>query len=295
VGEGAGGEGILSDQFPQGIRYIPSSQILQLSLSETLPQPTDKSLFAIQNPTRDLTFAQIEVEAIQSAFNPATVLPGEAAHKTAFTQATPQFKTLQFAHFSCHGFFNFSNPRHSGLILANAQLPATPTPEKGLAVIRSRRGNFSVTECLTVPEIFNLRLPQCRLVTLSACETGITDIATTSDEYISILAGFFFAGARNVLGTLWAVNDLSTAIFMIRFYETLSTQPQPPVALALKHTQEWMRSVTCVDLVNWISTSTLMPAAHKHSIQEEVSEGFKPDYPPYQSPYHWAAFYAVGQ
>ncbi|MDJ1179690.1 CHAT domain-containing protein [Roseofilum sp. BLCC_M91] len=295
VGEGAGGEGILSDQFPQGIRYIPSSQILQLSLSETLPQPTDKSLFAIQNPTRDLTFAQIEVEAIQSAFNPATVLPGKAAHKTAFTQATPQFKTLQFAHFSCHGFFNFSNPRHSGLILANAQLPATPTPEKGLAVIRSRRGNFNVAECLTVPEIFNLRLPQCRLVTLSACETGITDIATTSDEYISILAGFFFAGARNVLGTLWAVNDLSTAIFMIRFYETLLTQPQPPVALSLKHTQEWMRSLTCADLVNWISTCSLMPEAHKPSIQQRFSLGFKPHYQPYQSPYHWAAFYAVGQ
>ncbi|OJJ25934.1 hypothetical protein BI308_09390, partial [Roseofilum reptotaenium AO1-A] len=290
-----GGDGeYLGDRFSQGIRYIPSSQILQLSLSEPTPQPSNKSLFAIQNPTRDLTFANIEVEAIQTAFNPATVLPGEAAHKTAFTEATPQFKTLQFAHFSCHGYFNFSNPRSSGLILANAQLPETPTPEADVTVIPSRRGNFNAAECLTVPEIFNLRLPQCRLVTLSACETGITDTAT-SDEYISILAGFFFAGARNVLGTLWAVNDLSTAIFMIRFYETLFVEPQPPVALALKHTQDWMRSGTSDDLVNWISTCPLISQAHKPSIQQRVSLGFKPDYRLYQSPYHWAAFYAVGQ
>ncbi|MGC9505237.1 CHAT domain-containing protein [Baaleninema sp.] len=43
------------------------------------------------------------------------------------------------------------------------------------------------------------------------------------------------------MGTLWAVNDTSTAIFRIRFYETLLGESQPPVALALKQTQAWMR------------------------------------------------------
>ncbi len=242
----------LSDKFAQGIRYAPSSQILQISLSEAtdmdLKPPlgrgvggiditdstTDngRSLFAIQNPTGDLEYTDIEVEVIQTAFNLSTVLKKEAANKTQFNQAVTRLKETGFVHFSCHGYFNFANPRMSGLILADAKLPETAPNDPEKPRIRSRRGEFDPEKCLTLPEIFNLRLKQCRLVALSACETGIADISTTnSDEYISTLAGFFFAGTRNVLGTLWAVNDVSTAVFMIRFYETLLGEKQPPVAL----------------------------------------------------------------
>ncbi|MFB2836257.1 CHAT domain-containing protein [Floridanema evergladense] len=354
----------LSDRFPQGIRYAPSSQILQLSLSENTTSPEQRgrasifrsqvqpgnedlggstspgarsegnttppyeggagggspsqgepplssssfsppyeggagggSLFAIQNPTADLAYTDIEVEAIQTAFNPATVLPGKAANKTAFNQAITQLKETTFAHFSCHGYFNFTNPRISGLILADAKLPETAATEKGIPVIRSRRGDFNPEECLTLPEIFNLRLRNCRLVALSACETGITDISTTSDEYISILAGFFFAGSRNVLGTLWAVNDVSTAIFMIRFYETLLGKSQPPAALALKKTQEWMRSTTVAELLDWIKGCQLINQERRKAMCYDLTLGWrkKLDVKRYESPYYWAAFCAVGQ
>lgn len=163
--------------------------------------------------------------------------------------------------------------------------------------IRSRRGEFNPDECLTLPEIFNLRLPQCRLVALSACETGITDISTNTDEYISILAGFFFAGARNVLGTLWAVNDVSTAVFMIRFYETLLGEKQPPVALALKQTQEWMRSSTVADLLDWVNGCALINQQQRQEMIDVLKLGHrnKLNIKRYASPYYWAGFCAVGQ
>jgi CHAT domain-containing protein len=47
----------------------------------------------------------------------------------------------------------------------------------------------------------------------------ITDFTSTSDEYIGLPSGFILAGAANVVSTLWAVNDLSTALFMIHFYQ----------------------------------------------------------------------------
>ncbi|MGE5658158.1 MAG: CHAT domain-containing protein, partial [Actinomycetota bacterium] len=296
-----GGEAIkyLSDRFPQGIRYAPSSQILQISLSEDtfISDNEERSLFAIQNPTADLTYTDIEVEAIQTAFNPATVLPGKAANKTGFNQAITELKETSFAHFSCHGYFNFTNPRISGLILADAKLPETAATEKGIPVIRSRRGAFNADECLTLPEIFNLRLRNCRLVALSACETGMTDITTSSDEYISILAGFFFAGARNVLGTLWAVDDVSTAIFMIRFYETLLGETQISVALALKQTQEWMRSRTVAELLEWIQGCRLIKEECRKAMCDDLTLGWrrKLHVKRYESPYYWAAFCAVGQ
>jgi CHAT domain-containing protein len=278
----------LSDKFPQGIRYAPSSQILQLSLSQDNPSlrkgGEEKSLFAIQNPTADLNYTNIEVEAIQTLFHPVTVLKGDAASKTGFNQAAIQLKDAAFAHFSCHGSFDFENPQISRLLLADAKLPGIDLSEE-----------VNSLGCLTLPEIFNLRFRQCRLVTLSACETGITDIRTNSDEYISILAGFFFAGSRNVLGTLWAVNDLSTAIFMIRFYETLLGENQPPVALAVKQTQEWMRQVTVAKLLDWIAGCPLIGEERRQEMGDDLTEWYSLTEIPFQSPYYWSAFCAVGQ
>ncbi|MGB7442658.1 MAG: hypothetical protein WA919_16465 [Coleofasciculaceae cyanobacterium] len=54
---------VLLDKFLDGVRYAPSCQLLQLSqkrCTEPLQTAPSKHLFAIQNPTEDLTFANIE-------------------------------------------------------------------------------------------------------------------------------------------------------------------------------------------------------------------------------------------
>ncbi|OJJ25849.1 hypothetical protein BI308_08920 [Roseofilum reptotaenium AO1-A] len=302
------GDCILSDHFPEGIRYAPSSQILQLSLQDNAPVANSRDnenhevFFALQNPTADLEYTDLEVEAIQTVFTAPTILKQDKATKTEFDNRQPQLATTNIAHFACHGYFNFNNPRSSGLILAGSQLSDTEDPEtakEGSAdlspAIRSRRGTFDADKCLILPEIFNLRLPQCRLVVLSACETAITDISTTTDEYISILAAFFFAGSRHVLGTLWAVNDISTAVFMVRFYETLFAKPSPPVTLALKQTQDWMREVTVARLQDWARGCSLLSETGKARIVGRFAWGYTADYEPYTHPYHWAAFCVTGQ
>jgi CHAT domain-containing protein/tetratricopeptide (TPR) repeat protein len=284
--------GILADRFPQGIRYAPSSQILQLSVSQDAPV-SGEALFAVQNPTADLEYTDLEVEAIQQSFSaPPTILQGEQATKTEFNERLSQLTTTDFAHFACHGYFNFVHPQSSGLILAGSQMGETG--DRRTPAIRSRRGTFEPDKCLILPEIFNLRLPHCRLVVLSACETAISDITATSDEYISILAGFFFAGSRHVLGTLWAVNDVSTALFMIYFYERLFTEPRPSVTLALKQTQEWMRQVTVGELLTWLNKCRLMSEPGKKRVMARFARGYKPEYTPYDEPYYWAGFCVVG-
>lgn len=70
------------------------------------------------------------------------------------------------------------------------------------------------------------------LLVLSACET-----ATGDTRAILGLAGVAIrAGTASVLGTLWAVNDLSTAEFMNNFYQKLQ-QPNMTKAEALRQTQ----------------------------------------------------------
>lgn len=132
-------------------------------------------------------------------------------------------------------------------------------------------------------------------MTLSACETGLTDIRDNTDEYIGLPSGFFYAGATSVISTLWAVNDVSTAILMIKFYEIFLSETRPPVAIALRESQLWLRSLTVKGLLEWVEASQLLSREHKQKIQDKYRRGYKPDYQPYESPVHWAAFCAVGQ
>jgi CHAT domain-containing protein len=58
-----------------------------------------------------------------------------------------------------------------------------------------------------------------RLVVLSACQTAITDYQRLPDEAIGLPGGLLQAGVPGVVGTLWAVNDLSMTLVMAKFYE----------------------------------------------------------------------------
>jgi len=346
--------GCLLELFPGGVRYTPSCQLLQLSqrVNLTAEDTSPSKFFAIQNPTEDLDFTDIEVEAIAKSFNPAEVLSRQNASKTGLQQQIASLQNADIAHFSCHGFFDFLNPEKSALILAGAKItplnpplvrgetredfplvsevtPLNPplvrgetredfplvseetegnqtpplskgglggVPSEEKRYIRSRRGEtFDIAECLTLTEIFDLQLSKCRLVALSACETALTDATDTTDEYIGLTSGFFYAGATSVLSTLWAVNDVSTAILMIKFYELFRSESRPAVSVALRESQLWLRDLSVGDLLKWVAASELLSSEHKEKIKNRYSRGYKQDYQPYQSPMYWAPFCAVGQ
>jgi len=188
--------------------------------------------------------------------------------------------------------------------LVNSETGEVPPLTKGglggvsshKSYIRSRRGEtFDIAECLTLEEIFDLRLSKCSLVTLSACETGLTDIRDNTDEYIGLPSGFFYAGATSVISTLWAVRDVSTAILMIKFYEIFLSETRPPVAIALRESQLWLKEATVQHLVDWVAGCKLISDERKEEMQNSIEFGQKPENKRYQSPHFWAAFCAIGQ
>ena len=61
-------------------------------------------------------------------------------------------------------------------------------------------------------EIGDLRHP--RLVVLSACETGLSEIVRNPDEFIGLPGTFLALGASGVIGTLWPVSDEATSLLM---------------------------------------------------------------------------------
>src|SRR5204862_6812405 len=114
-----------------------------------------------------------------------------------------------------HGSYDCNDPPASGLELADDRLT--------LADLQQGAVDLSAA----------------RLVTLSACETGISDVLRGSaEEYVGIPAGFLLAGVPCVVSSLWAVPDLSTALLMERFYRNhLKNDLEFPAAL--REAQVW--------------------------------------------------------
>jgi CHAT domain-containing protein len=210
-------------------------------------------------------------------------------------------------HFSCHGYFNFTEPLRSALLLADStvhSLPADADPSQYLPI--SDGGAIDLHQCLTLLDLFQLDLRQARLVALSACETGLSDIKSASDEFVGLSTGFLFAGCNSVIGTLWTVPDISTGLLMAHFYRLLkapTVQGGGGVSLALKQAQHWLRTLTLEQLPEQLDAlrSSLPPAladnmAHNfaHDLQR-LNRNHAPSDCPFSSPFYWAAFTAVGQ
>ena len=113
----------------------------------------------------------------------------------------------EIIHIATHGFFNEIRPRYSFLLFA---------PDE------SDDGQLNVNE------ILNLNLNAC-IVTLSACETGLSEISK-GDELTGLSRAFLGAGANTVSVSLWSVADRPTAELMISFYNYLRTDP-PYIAM----------------------------------------------------------------
>ncbi|WP_287359250.1 CHAT domain-containing protein [Moorena sp. SIO3B2] len=288
--QGEGNAKILMDRFPAGVSYAPSCQLLQLTQTRQRPEEFTH-LFAVQNSADNLHYTPIEVDVIKSYFNPppdTEILVENAATKAAINSKA--FNSYHCLHFSCHGYFNYQEPRKSALILANAHKSTSAEPNSERYLRISDEEIFDLEKCLTIDQVFDLQLEQCRLVTLSACETGLIDYTNISDEYIGLPSGFLVAGSPAVVSSLWKVKDLSTALLMIKFYQNL--REQIPLAVALNQAQLWLRDSTKEELEEWASH---LPLSLNNQAQlDDTFYKLGSMEKPFKNPYHWAAFVAIG-
>ncbi len=118
-------------------------------------------------------------------------------------------------HFSTHGLAGWGDDESARLLLADGDL--------------------------TLPEVYDLKLDRSRLAVLSACETAVPGLKNL-DEMIALPSGWMQVGVPGVVGTLWAVNDLSTAMLITRFYD-LWRQEGLPLPQALRQAQRWLRDL----------------------------------------------------
>ena len=76
------------------------------------------------------------------------------------------------------------------------------------------------TGLLEAREIFRLDLGAVKLVTLSACESGLGKVSR-GEEIVGFTRSFLSAGADSVIASLWPVADESTELLMTKLYQEL--------------------------------------------------------------------------
>jgi len=195
------GDQYLIDRY--SVRMTPSGDALAYLKSDLPPKPG--RLLALGNPDLgdarfNLPNAQQEALAVAQLFPASRALVRSEASKTAVKELGSGFAIL---HFASHAMFDPDAPLNSGLYLA-----------KG----READGR------LTVSDLYTMRL-DVQLVTLSACQTGLGKILS-GDDIIGLTRGFLFAGARNIVASLWSVDDAATAELMVDFYQNLGSHTQ---------------------------------------------------------------------
>jgi len=88
---------------------------------------------------------------------------------------------------------------------------------------------------VTGESLIDLDLSGLELAVLSACETGLGDVAGGEGTF-GLQRAFHLAGTRNVVASLWKVPDRPTAALMALFYRNLWEMNLPPVE-ALRQAQ----------------------------------------------------------
>ncbi|MGB6013211.1 MAG: CHAT domain-containing protein, partial [Nodosilinea sp.] len=201
-----------------------------------------------------------EVAAIRPLLGEDAVVLTEAR---ATENALKQVQGPNILHLATHGFFleNMQVPLPNMGIGELPQLSIrieNPLLRSGLALAGfNQRESDGEDGVLTALEVAGLNLRGTRLVVLSACETGLGDIADGEGVY-GLRRAFVMAGAESQLMSLWQVSDRGTADLMQQYYERLSQG---------EGRSEALRQVQLTALEN---------SAYRH-------------------PYHWAAFFFSGQ
>ena len=148
------------------------------------------------------------------------LLTGAEATKAALFAATGP----SLLHIATHGFFLPPEERKARpargaqrqAIVGNDTLLRS-----GLAFAgANRKGEARASGILTALEATGLDLEGTRLVTLSACETGLGEIQS-GDGVHGLRRALVIAGSETQVMSLWKVDDLSTRNLMVNYYRRL--------------------------------------------------------------------------
>ena len=137
---------------------------------------------------------------------------------------------------------------------------------------------------LTALEVSALDLSKVDTVVLSACETGLGQVAG-GEGLLGLQRSFQIAGAKTVVASLWKVPDTATSELMRRFYGNLWDKKMGKLA-ALREAQIWMMREGVKKPELWRGINLAAPQKLPSNNPTDADRGLPP--------YYWAAFVLSG-
>jgi CHAT domain-containing protein/Tfp pilus assembly protein PilF len=171
-----------------------------------------------------LSGTEQEAQSIRSLFPEATVMTGMQATETWLKQTVAP----RLLHIATHGFFLTDTPASSSdeegetTRAINAKVKVeNPMLRSGLALAGANlRKSGDDDGILTALEASNLNLWGTKLVTLSACDTGLGEVKNGEGVY-GLRRAFVLAGTESLVMSLWPVSDYVTRELMTGYYTGL--------------------------------------------------------------------------
>ncbi len=158
---------------------------------------------ADQEGLEKLPFSKEEINEL-----PGIHLDDRSATKEAFMKNIDHYPVI---HLATHAMTDLDNPSASFI----AFYPAAG----------ARSEDF-----LFLDEIYSLNMDSCRMMVISACETGRGEFVH-NEGVMSFARAFLYAGCPSTINTLWKADDHSTAEIIKLFYKYLEEGDNKSLAL----------------------------------------------------------------
>lgn len=206
-------------------RTIEQDSITRPSLKNEISEYNGlQRIIGHQKKITVLEGTKIETSQINTLFKdkdiPTVLLQNEEANE----QNIKKLQSPPILHIATHGFF-IDEPSESELQTMqdseDRNLLKNPFLRSGLLLAGCQNPQLQEEDgILSAEEVMNLDLQNTELVVLSACETGLGDVEGGEGVY-GLQRAFRQAGAKNVLMSLWKVDDTATQLLMNYFYTAI--------------------------------------------------------------------------
>ena len=195
-----------------------------------------------------LAGAVIEMKAIDEILGKKSSVARIEKDEATERVVVDRLPSTRLAHFATHGFFTKNklskgvDPDWRDPMLASA-VGRNPLSRCGLVLSGANRlpklsesgVPIGSDGLLTAEELCDLDLRSLKLVVLSACETGLGEVADNEGTF-GLHRALSTAGASSTIGSLWQVSDDATTMLMKEFYSQLANG-NLPIAQALRQAQ----------------------------------------------------------
>lgn len=248
------------------VLYTPSASVLKYCQAKR--KGRRQQALVLGDSGGDLVHARAEALAVGQMFGTQAYL-GEAATKSLVqTQLQENKEAVDVLHFACHGRFHHTQPLKSGILMAPEENGEEPS-EYELEL-----GGLLVNSYLTAEDFFGMEM-QADLVTLSACESGVSQIRP-GDELFGLMRALIYAGTPSVVMSLWSVDQISSGIFMQTFYQALK-QPETTKVEALQTAQLALKGMTAQDALDYCQAAIVLVQnagedAAVHALTEDMAD-----------------------